>query len=302
MRRAISGLVVLTLFAVVSAAWPSGAWADGPPASNPAPPAATTADDDMEPQPAQPDFTIINLPTNLRLPEHRLAFRVTHRFTRSLNQDSFRSSLSDAFGLDSGARIGLELRFAPFGGAEVGVYRTNDKTIDFFGEYSVVQQNERVPVSVSAVGGVEGTSNFTDLYSPSIGAVVGRKFGDRAALYAVPMWINNTNPLPPAGSSSESTFLLGLGARVQLVKSVYVVAEVSPRLSGFKGGINQEGTTAYQPGKTAAAFAIEKQVGGHVFQINFSNSFATTPANIARGAAPGKTNWYLGFNISRKFY
>jgi hypothetical protein len=50
-----------------------------------------------------------------------------------------------------------------------------------------------------------------------------------------------------------------------------------------------------------ASVAIEKRVGGHVFQLNFSNSFATTMGQIARGGAASE-DWYLGFNISRKFF
>jgi hypothetical protein len=49
------------------------------------------------------------------------------------------------------------------------------------------------------------------------------------------------------------------------------------------------------------SFAIEKRLGGHVFQLNFSNSFGTTMGQIARGGF-NNDNWYLGFNISRKFY
>ena len=49
------------------------------------------------------------------------------------------------------------------------------------------------------------------------------------------------------------------------------------------------------------SFGIEKRVGGHSFSLTFSNSFATTMAPIARG---GNSNddWYIGFNIARKFY
>jgi hypothetical protein len=57
----------------------------------------------------------------------------------------------------------------------------------------------------------------------------------------------------------------------------------------------------YDPGVNHGTFAIEKRAGGHTFQLNFSNSFATTMGQLARG---GFTNddWYLGFNISRKFF
>ena len=59
---------------------------------------------------AQPDYTVINLPTTLRLPRLRSAFRVTHRFGRPLGQGTFGDLVGDLFGLDSGAQIGLEYR------------------------------------------------------------------------------------------------------------------------------------------------------------------------------------------------
>jgi hypothetical protein len=265
--------------------------------------AAAPADDDMSPSPAQPDFTLASLSTTLRLPLHKMAFRVTHRFTRPLGQGSFGQSLGDLFGLDSGAQIGLELRFAPLRGAQIGFYRTSDKTIDFFGSYNVLQSLRGLPVAVSAIAAFEGTNNFKDSYSPSIGAVISATAGDRAAFYLEPTWVNNTNPLPKDLVNNNNTAYVGIGARIRMTKTSYFVAEVSPRLAGYKGGDpTLLGTSKYQEGNTLASFGFEKQVGGHVFQLNVSNAFATTPANIARGAASGKTNWYLGFNISRKFY
>ena len=38
-----------------------------------------------------------------------------------------------------------------------------------------------------------------------------------------------------------------------------------------------------------------------MFQLNFSDSFATTLGQIARGGNVDK-DWYMGFNISRKFF
>src|SRR5439155_25534067 len=60
---------------------------------------------------AEPDFTLIGLPTSLRLPTFGSSFRVTHRFTRRLGQGDFGDLASDFFGIDSGAQIGLEYRF-----------------------------------------------------------------------------------------------------------------------------------------------------------------------------------------------
>jgi hypothetical protein len=38
-----------------------------------------------------------------------------------------------------------------------------------------------------------------------------------------------------------------------------------------------------------------------MIQLNVSDSFATTMGQIARGG-PANRNWFLGFNLSRKFY
>jgi len=289
------------------------ALAQDPPAAAPpaaAPPAqAETSpvdEEDMSFQRAQPDFTLVNLPTTLRLPRYKSAFRVTHRFTRPLGQGSFTDSLADLFGLDSGARIGLEFRFAPIRGGQLGFYRTNDKTIEFFGQYSVWRASEELPIAVAALATIEGTNNFQDIYSPSLGISVSATLWDALALYAVPIWVGNTNTLPAEEVEDDNTFAIGVGARFRVLRGLYLVAEAWPRLAGYKGGtdghVDHDHGGPIGDGKVLASFALEKQYGGHVFQLNFSNAWATTPANIARGAAPGQTDWYLGFNISRKFY
>src|SRR4030095_10205647 len=91
---------------------------------------------------AEPDFTIVNLPTTLRLPRMKSAFRVTHRFARSLTDGTFGQLASDLFGIDNGAQMGLEYRIGVMRGLQAGIYRTSTgKTIQFFGQYSAVQQS-----------------------------------------------------------------------------------------------------------------------------------------------------------------
>ena len=74
------------------------------------PPAAMDPRDiaDRRPNLAEPDFTTVNLPTTLRLPRYKSAFRITHRFARTLNDPDFGRLASNLFGLDSGALIGLD--------------------------------------------------------------------------------------------------------------------------------------------------------------------------------------------------
>ena len=50
-------------------------------------PALAQDDDAAALRLAEPDFTLIALPTSLPLPKFKSAFRVTHRFTRPLNDN-----------------------------------------------------------------------------------------------------------------------------------------------------------------------------------------------------------------------
>ena len=103
------------------------------------------------------------------------------------------------------------------------------------------------------------------------------------------MWVNNSNAQPQELVEDNDTIIMGIGGRFRIRPTVYLVAEVTPRLSG------------YQPNTNQATFAIEKRAGGHMFQLNFSNGFATMPASLARGAY-SNDHWYMGFNLARKFY
>jgi len=245
--------------------------------------------DDEALKPAEPDFSLISLPTALRLPKYKSAFRVTHRFTRPLGSGDFGDLVADLFGIDSGAAIGLEYRFGIVPSGQIGIHRTNNRTIEFFGEYGLVRQGQRLPLEIAVLASVEGTNNFKDSKSPAIGAIISRRVGGQAAFYVEPIWVNNSNPLPKQVVDHNDTFMIGLGTRIRVSSTVYVVAEASPRVAGNKPGVNH------------ASFGIEKRAGGHQFQLNFSDSFGTTMAQIARAGARAK-DWYMGFNISRKFF
>ena len=245
---------------------------------------------------AEPDFTLIGLPTALRLPKFGSAFRVTHRFTRALGSGDFGDLAADMFGLDSGAQIGLEYRFGIIPNGQIGLHRTSDRTTEFFAQYGVMRQGPGRPLEVMALATIEGGNNFKDAKSPALGAIVSRRVGDVAAFYVEPIWVNNSNPLPKEVVDHNDTFMVGVAARVRIRPTVYLVGEVSPRVAGYKQGVTHGG------------FAIEKRAGGHQFQLNFSDAFGTTMGQIARGGPAGPNadgsghNWYMGFNISRKFF
>jgi hypothetical protein len=274
------------LLLVLALAAPGGALAaQNPPAP---PPPAVDDDPDRDPNPSQPDFTIVNLPTTLRVPRFKSAFRVTHRFGRPLGEGDFGDAAENLFGLDSGAIIGLEYRFGLMRGLQIGILRTSNRTIDFFTQYNLMQQGDSRPLGIGLVASIEGTNNFRDSYTPSIGLVVSRELSGHGALYVEPMWVNNSNPLSTELGGDNDTFLLGLGARLRVRPTVYLVGEYLPR-------------SGYEPGVHHATFGIEKRSGGHVFQFNFSNGLSNTAGQLSRGGTRNE-DWYIGFNISRKFF
>ena len=274
------------------------ALASDPPAA-PKAPAATTApaddavaeeqddDPDIDINRAQPDFTIVNLPTTLRLPARKGAFRITHRSGRPLGEGSLTDLLADGLGTDNGAVIGFEYRFGILKATQVVFHRTNNRTIQFMLQREIKGQTEDFPIGISVFGSAEGTNNLQDSYSPALGVLLSREVSDRAAVYVEPFWVNNTNPLPEELVDDNNSLLVGLGARLRFTNSLYGVFELTPRVNGF------------DPGKTQVGAGIEMRAGGHSFQINVGNGFGTTFGQIARG---GNDDWYLGFNISRKFF
>ncbi|AMY07177.1 hypothetical protein LuPra_00344 [Luteitalea pratensis] len=244
-------------------------------------------DPDLDVNLAQPDYTIVALPTTLRLPKGKFAFRVTHRFGRPLDDGNFGDLAADAFGFDSGGLIGLEVRYGVLRGTQVGVLRTSDRTIQMFAQQQIVGQ-EKFPLGMALHLTMDGTNNFQDSYSPGIGLVVSREIGKTAAVYFEPTWVNNTNTLPSELADDNSAFLIGLGGRVRVSRRAYLVGELAPRVSGF------------DPGSTHASVGVEMRAGGHAFQINFSRGLGTTMGQVARGGT--EDDWFIGFNISRKFW
>ena len=222
------------------------------------------------------------------MPKFASAFRVTHRFTRPLGQGNFGDLLADGLGTDGGAQIGLEYRFGILSGTQLGVNRTSDKTIQFFGQHQLFRQGESMPLGVDIYASIEGRNNFQEIYSPAVGAVISRRIGMHGAVYFEPIFVGNTNFFDLVPEDDNDTFIFGLGGRVRIRPKLYLVGELAPRFG-------------YDPGIMHGSFGIEMRAGGHSFQINFSDGFGTTMAQLARGGFD-KDDWYLGFNITRKFF
>jgi hypothetical protein len=241
----------------------------------------------------------------LRLPRFRSNFRITHRFAGNLRNGTFGQQASNLFGIDQGAIIGFEYRFAVARYVQAAFYRSSfDKTIQLHGKYDAVQQRGAMPVSLSPLVSIEGADNFQEKYAPAAGVVMSRQFGTRIAGYVTPVWAHNTaasleaiahehdgsaytESADPAHVKRNTTYI-GLGGRVRLGTSTYVAGEIAIRVRG------------YAPDQHGYGVSIEKRVGAHMFSMTFTNTFATTFAQLARGG--GANSLFLGFNLGRKFF
>ncbi len=272
---------------------PTPAPATGTPATSDQAPTdaaqASTSNPDARLDPLQPDFTLSALPTSLRMPEHRLSFRLTHRFTRSLGEGDFGDLVSNLFSFDSAAIVGLELRYGLLPGLQVGFHRTNDKTIELFGQQNLMQEKpDGHPLGMDVIVSFEGLNNLQDEKSTGLGLIVSRKLGKFAAVYAEPMVVFDSNTTTDK-TNGTNTGMIGLGTRLRIRPTTYLVYEITPRFSGYRPGVDQ------------MSFGVEARAGGHTFQLNFSNGFGTTLGQIARGGVDN-SSWFIGFNLSRKFF
>lgn len=251
------------------------------------------APDDRAVDPVEPDFVVVNLPTQARMPRGGWAFRVTHRFSRPLGDGSLGDLAKDFFGFDSGGLIGLELRYGIARGTQAGIQRTSDRTVQLFGQRDV-RRAEDQPVGLAMFAALEGRDNFTEDYSPGVGVVVSRRLGERGGAYAMPAVVAHlVTPGLASGSDSTTALVVGLGVRFRFSENGALLFETTPRLN------SPEDTTGV-PFRHPVSFGVERTLGGHAFQLNVSNSFGTTLGQMARGGAP--SGWFIGFNIARKFY
>jgi len=180
------------------------------------------------------------------------------------------------------------------------------KTIELFGKWDARRQSDGGPFGVSIGASLEGQNNLHLDPQPSVSAALSRLQGTWLALYVNPTYVHDAHTptlqlaheghghggaevddVDIPGEEHSDTVYIGLGLRARIRETVSLVAEVSPRVFG------------YRPDRAAWNIGIEKLTRGHVLQLNFGNNFDSTPGMVARGGSPHDV--YMGFNMSRRF-
>ncbi len=119
---------------------------------------------------------------------------------------------------------------------------------------------------------MDGTDNFTESYSPGLGAVISRTLGQHGALYLEPIWVNNTNRLPSEVVERQQQLSCWAWARAS--------ACVRPSTLRSRAHLACPETIE---GSALMSFGLEKRSGGHMFQLTITNGFGTTMGQVARG-------------------
>jgi hypothetical protein len=227
-----------------------------------------------------------------------LDLRISHRF------GYISGGAYQLWGLDQATmRIGLDYGLTKRW--MIGVGRsTYQKQFDGFSKFKILRQSSgtrNIPVTISAAGSVMYKSiNFEDptrinylasnlFYSGQL--LIGRKFSESLSLQVMPTMIHYN--LVPGATDPNDVFAVGAGGRIKLSKRISLNAEYYYQLPGYK-----------LPGTyNSLAVGVDIETGGHVFQLNFTNSTGMTERRFISETTGNffKGDIHFGFTISRVF-
>lgn len=224
-----------------------------------------------------------------------LDFLISHRFGQ-LNSGAY-----ELFGLDqSNVRIGFD--YGLVDRLNIGIGRNSfEKTFDSYLKYRLLWQSEgekSMPVSVTLFSSVAIKTLKDAELNPSFGQkmvfteqmLIARKFGSALSLQLSPTFIHYN--LLNAEQTNGNLLALGIGGRVKLTKRVSLNAEYYYRFNEL------------QPDRyNSLALGFDIETGGHVFQLQFSNSRSMIEKGFIEESTGqwGKSDIHFGFNISRSF-
>jgi len=218
---------------------------------------------------------------------------------------------STFYGLENASDVLIGIDYGLTDKFMIGLHRTKGagplkQLLTFNGKYKLMEQSDTKPVSVALVG----MATFTTMESSeTVGAInnfekfahrlisngqliVARKFSDRFSLQVAPGYTHrNIVDL----SDDNGIFTIGLATRVQLTKVMGFIADLTLPFSDIRNGDNGY----YAP----LGFGLEFDTGGHVFQINLTNSTGLMETDYIpyTRSSWGEGQFRLGFTISRIF-
>lgn len=247
---------------------------------------------------------IINFHSLETVGKKTLDFRISHRF------GDWSTGSYNLYGMDGPASIKLSLEYSPDGRIMVGVGRSSyEKMYDGFLKYRIIRQktSDGWPISMTAVS----TMNYTTQNDPNQSItgineyqyitsrmsfvnelIVGRKFSSKLSLQTS-FYMVHENMVQRLIDKND-IYAVGIAGRYKLTKRFALTGEYAYRLTKLYALGNY-----YNP----LGFGFEVETGGHVFQIQLTNSFAIDEGQVIPFTSTSwtKMGFRIGFNISRVF-
>lgn len=239
---------------------------------------------------------LINGHTIMTRRKGSLEFLIAHRFGR-LNSGAY-----ELFGLDNAnVRFGLDYGFTDRLTAGFG-RNSFEKTYDVFAKYALLRQatgKNAFPFSATIFSSAaiktlrpidpDTEIPFTDRLAYTYQLLLGRKINSKFSLQLMPTLVH----FNVVESTRENDLVaLGMGGRYLLTKRLSINAEYYYRF-GERDLDNQD----------ALAIGIDLETGGHVFQLQFTNSRSMVEKGFIRETTGDFFNGdiHFGFNITRTF-
>ena len=222
-------------------------------------------------------------------------FIIAHRF------GTVDGGVYELFGLDNASiRIGLE--YALTDRFYFGLGRNSfEKTYDGFVKYRLLRQSTgkgSVPLSVTWFSSMairtlkepEYDLNVVDRMAYTHQVLIASKVNSIISVQLMPSWVHR-NVIRPEDINND-VFALGMGGRVKLNPRVAICMEYYHQFQSLNDLT-----------KNALAIGFDIETGGHVFQLQFTNSTSMVPKGFISETSNDFFDGeiHFGFNISRTF-
>lgn len=230
-------------------------------------------------------------------PQGSFVFIISHRFGQ------VNSGFFNFFGLDqSSVRFGFE--YAILDNLMLGFGRSSNGNMwDGFVKYRFLEQTKgkrQIPLSLAAFvsASLDGRkylyadqrkTPFSQRMAYTYQLLIARKFTKWLSVQLMPTLVHRN--FVETKADQNLVFIQGIGARFKVSPSVAIMGEYYYR-------VNERANNGYH---NSAAIGVDINTGGHVFQIQLTNSLAMFESGFLRQTTGNvlKGDIHLGFNITR---
>lgn len=250
------------------------------------------------------DVRLVNLPTAKPIAKGALYTDFTHRFPFGDPTDA-----KGLFGLDSIALPAFGVVYGLTDAIQIGAYRAPGgvgRPIQLHVGAQLLQEKKGHPLNFMARVGLEGRDNFMRNFTTSFEFTVARSITRHAQVYFVPTISVGDRPYGISSDQNapgETAVALGIGAAVNILPSVALMAEANYRVN--EAGRYQSPDGFFGIRRPVVGFGIQKSTYRHSFALTFANGPGTTFAQRSMtrglvGADDTLRGLTISFNLSRR--